>query len=243
MHRSHSGVGDMANRARTWWCQTLAVLAAGAVVGAIAGSGTGVALAESGEQDQHAVLLHDEQEWSILEDGGSLPFDHEKSAAWEEFVDAIALYVDDKDTGAVPPIDGKSSRFGSIIADKEGLAADIYWAGGPPAALVAIIAEHPTVRVTFHESRYSLADLIEARDAIADQREQLEDEGIVLQYLAPARDASGLRIEATSAVGLGAKKSTNPESVEKRLEKKFKVDTDLTIDPGLEPAFLGATRQ
>lgn len=116
----------------------------------------------------------------------------ERSEIFTAFREDIDVWVNDGDVGHVADIDGQPSRFGSFWVDMAGLSADIYWAGEPPAELLDAVAAHPDVTVRFHTSPYSLHELIDARDRVA-QADLTTD--LRLFLVSPASDASGLKVE------------------------------------------------
>ena len=109
----------------------------------------------------------------------------------------------------------------AILRDREALV--VYWKGTPPAELQSLAAAQ-AVPVSFHASRYSLADL----DPVA---RQVADRSDVVSSTGPNRDYSGISVTLWSTAPVEATMTElNAESDVPVFFWKFADPVDLTSD-------------
>ncbi|TDW69468.1 hypothetical protein [Kribbella pratensis] len=109
-----------------------------------------------------------------------------------------------------------------LLRDQD--AVVVYWKGTPPAELRSLAAAQ-AVPVSFHASRYSLADL----DPVA--RQVLADHSDVVSSTGPNRDYSGISVTLWSTAPMEATMTKlNAESDVPVFFWKFADPVDLTAD-------------
>ncbi|MFV0373285.1 trypsin-like serine protease [Microbacterium sp.] len=126
---------------------------------------------------------------------------------------------------------GEGSGYGSLVTQPGSSVADLYWKGRIPPRVAAVLAANPGIRVRLHEARWSLDELVAARDAAFDLMQVGRFARLDRVAIGPLPDSSGI------TVLLGAVSAGEARSVDAMLTARTGVRVVVEVDvPEIVPA-------